>query len=143
MADNVLWALEQEGRAGRVLVFAHDLHVKNAPTVGGPWRLERAPAAMGQFLRRALGGRLLLIGTVSHEAGDRAAELHTTLARARLPRFLLDLRRAPGSIDAATWLARAQGLRVNGDASVTLVPAGAFDALVYLGPVTPARPNRP
>lgn len=37
MAENVLWALGQEGTAGRVLVVAHNVHVQGAPTAGGPW----------------------------------------------------------------------------------------------------------
>lgn len=42
MADNVRWVLSREGPGGRVLVFAHNQHVKNAPTEGGVWiSLER------------------------------------------------------------------------------------------------------
>lgn len=37
MADNVRWVLDQEGSRGRVLVFAHNAHVKNAAT---EWNLE-------------------------------------------------------------------------------------------------------
>jgi erythromycin esterase len=31
MADNVKWVLEREGRGGRILVFAHNFHVKKGP----------------------------------------------------------------------------------------------------------------
>src|SRR5262245_17780452 len=62
MADNVRWALAQEGPAGRVLVFAHNAHVKHAPTEGGIWKaFARAPQAMGMFLRSALGEDLVVI----------------------------------------------------------------------------------
>ena len=138
MAENVRWALEQEGPDGRMLVFAHDVHVKNAPTVGGPWRLERAPMAMGQHLRESLGDRLVIVGSVggATPAANRAS-IDASLARARWPRFVLDLRRAsaPG---VRAWLASEQGLSVNGDATILLRPATAFDILLYLGALTPA-----
>ena len=143
MADNVRWALEREGRGGRMLVFAHDMHVKNAPTVGGPWKLERPPTVMGQRLRPALGDGLVIVGTVggSKPPADRAS-IDSTLARARLPRFVVDLR-SPAAAGVRAWLAAEQGLGVNGDATIVLRPASAFDVLVYLGPLTPARPNAP
>ncbi|MCW5556584.1 MAG: erythromycin esterase family protein [Verrucomicrobiae bacterium] len=63
MAENVLWALGQEGPAGRVLVVTHYLHAQSAPTMGGPWdAFERMPTAMGQFLRASLGDDLVVIG---------------------------------------------------------------------------------
>jgi erythromycin esterase len=143
MAENVRWALEREGPVGRVLVFAHDIHVKNAPTVGGPWTLERPPTAMGQHLRAALGDRLVIIGSVggSKAPTDRAS-IDVTLAQARVPRFVLDLRRAsPPAVRA--WLSNTQRLGVNGDATIALRPGTAFDLLVHLGALTPARPNAP
>jgi erythromycin esterase len=49
MAENVLWALRQEGPSGRVLVITHNAHVQVAPTAGGPWdAYERRPTSMGQ-----------------------------------------------------------------------------------------------
>jgi erythromycin esterase len=141
MAENVRWVLEREGARGRVLVFAHDVHVKNASTVGGPWKLERAPMAMGQYLRAALGDGLVIIGSVggSKVPADRAS-IDATFSRAPTPRFVLDLRRAPGPAVRA-WLASEQGLVVNGDATITVRPSSAFDVLLYLGPLTPAHPN--
>jgi erythromycin esterase len=77
MAENVLWALGQEGPAGRVLVVAHNLHVQFAPTTGGPWdAYERMPTAMGQYLRAALGERIAVLG-MSDAASARAAAAHT------------------------------------------------------------------
>lgn len=63
MAENVLWALGQEGAAGRMLVVAHNVHVQSAPTAGGPWdAYERMPTAMGQHLRSTLRDGLVVIG---------------------------------------------------------------------------------
>jgi erythromycin esterase len=146
MAANVAWALEREGPRGRVLVFAHDMHVKNAATVGGAWPFDRPPTAMGQILRGALGDRLVIVGGVGG-ARPRAASrdepsLDATLARRGIPRFVLDLR---GDADSAVraWRSGVQSLRVNGDAVIVLQPSVAFDAFVYLDSLTPARRNAP
>ena len=144
MAENVRWALEREGPRGRVLVFAHDVHVKNAPTVGGPWRLDRPPTAMGQHLRAALGDRLVIVGGIGGTRppapSGNEPSIDATFARARLPRFVLDLRgRADPSVQA--WLSSVQTLRVNGDAVISLQPSAAFDALVYVDTLTPAGKN--
>ena len=97
MAENVLWALGQEGPAGRVLVVAHNVHVQAAPTVGSPWdAYERMPTAMGQHLRTTLGDGLVVIGM-----SEAASAARTTKSGA------------------------------------------AFDALVVVDPLTPARLARP
>ena len=72
MAENVLWALRQEGPAGRLLVITHNAHVQLAPTAGGPWdSYERRPTSMGQYLRASLGKSLVVIG-MSEAAGKAA-----------------------------------------------------------------------
>lgn len=77
MAENVIWALKQEGPAGRVLVVAHNVHVQGAPTAGGPWdAYERMPTAMGQHLRTTLGDGLVVIG-MSEAASAGAAAART------------------------------------------------------------------
>jgi erythromycin esterase len=95
MAENVLWALRQEGPAGRVLVVTHNAHVQLAPTAGGPWdAYERRPTSMGQYLRASLGKGLVVIGM--SEAASKTS------------------------------------------------PTSAFDALVVVDALTPARPlSRP
>ncbi|MBN8246806.1 MAG: erythromycin esterase family protein [Verrucomicrobia bacterium] len=63
MAENVLWALRQEGEAGRVLVITHSAHARTAATTGGPWdSYDRRPTSMGQYLRASLGGKLVAVG---------------------------------------------------------------------------------
>lgn len=65
MAENVLWALRQEGPTGRVLVITHNAHVQLAPTAGGPWdAYERRPTSMGQYLRASLGKGLVVVGMI-------------------------------------------------------------------------------
>ena len=98
MAENVRWVLEREGPAGRVLVFAHDMHVKNAPTVGGVWSvLERPPTAMGQHLRAALGPQLVIIGATDGSPlapNADSTSVDALLTRVGVPRFVVDLRAA-------------------------------------------------
>jgi erythromycin esterase len=145
MAENVRWVLEREGPAGRVLVFAHNLHVKNAPTEGGVWgRLERPPNAMGQYLRASLGGDLVIIGMCSaHGAAAPAAtdtdSIDAALARVGTPRFLVDLRPARADAYVASWLAGRRSLSANYDTSFTLSPGSAFDLLVFINSLSPAR----
>ena len=143
MAENVRWALEQEGHSGRMLVFAHDMHVKNAPTVGGPWKLERPPGAMGQHLRRALGDQFVIVGSVGGRkpAADPTG-IDSALARVGRPPFVLDLRGASAPA-VRHWLAAEHALDVNDGSTIRLRPGSAFDVLLYLGPLTAARPNAP
>ena len=147
MAENVRWALAREGPTGRLLVFAHDVHVKNAPTVGGIWSvLERPPTVMGQYLRRALGAQLLIIGTSDGSPPDGnsdATSVDAALARVAVPRFIIDLRAADRDTAASAWLATQRKLRANGGTFVTLAPGQAFDLLWYAGPLTPAHRNAP
>jgi erythromycin esterase len=143
MAENVRWVLEREGPAGRVLVFAHDMHVKNAPTVGGVWSvLERPPTAMGQHLRAALGAQLVIIGATDGSPPAPNADstsIDALLGRVGISRFIVDLRAARADPSARAWLARERRLRMNRETFITLAPATAFDALFYAGPLTTAR----
>jgi erythromycin esterase len=151
MAENVRWVLEQEAPTGRVLVYAHDLHVKNAPTESGVWRvLERPPASMGQYLRAALGTDFVIIGTIAGpaRAGTPAdmkpnasvdsGSVEAMLARVGIPLFAVDLHRARSDPAAAKWVAGRRTMRTNGDTYVVLSPGSAFDALFFVDSLTPA-----
>jgi erythromycin esterase len=155
MAENVRWVLEREGPGGRVLVYAHDMHVKNAPTEGGVWRgLERPPSAMGQYLRAALGRDLVIVGTSGGPAAGTTApsdvapgaapgSVEALLARVGVPRFVLDLRAARADAAANAWITSRQALQTNGDTFVTLAPGAAFDALLFVGALSPSRAVTP
>jgi erythromycin esterase len=143
MAANVLWALEREQPDGKLFVFAHDAHVKSAPTVGGRWRYERPPVAMGQFLRPALGTRLTIIASVGGVPGAAAAPatIDAVLRATGVKRFVIDLRAARDGA-ARRWLDAEQTLRVNGDDAISLRPAAAFDALIFLDSLSAHRVTR-
>ncbi|MGH9939013.1 MAG: erythromycin esterase family protein, partial [Blastocatellia bacterium] len=151
MADNVRWVLEREGPAGRALVFAHNVHIKNARTEGGIWSaFERPPTVMGQHLRSALGADLVIIGMSSAQNGaglpaasPESGSLDAALARVGLPRFLLDLRASRADRAVTAWLAERHAMRANFTASLTLSPGAAFDALLFIDTLTPARAAPP
>jgi erythromycin esterase len=127
MAANALWALEQLGPGGRLLVFAHNAHVVNEPQRGEHLRrLAQPPRSMGQRLREALSADLVIVAEAAPGGGgqDFGDLLRTSLA---VPR-LLDLRAAPPA--SGGWLLHPQRLRANVDGSAVVTPATAFDALL-------------
>lgn len=145
LAENVRWILEQEGPSGKVFLFAHNTHVQNAPTEGGIWAsLERPPEAMGQHLRAALGKDLFILGTASgiafrgtQAAGTNRDTVEAPLESLNLPVFVLDLRSAPRG-EVTAWLAERRTLNA-ASATEIVSPGQAFDALVFIRTMTPAR----
>ncbi|WP_235364788.1 erythromycin esterase family protein [Sphingomonas sp. ERG5] len=146
MAENVRWVVEREGAAGRVLVFAHDGHIMNAPTRGGIWTVyAQAPATMGQHLRTALGRDLLIMPIMSSENGPGlpagtkgSGSLDSALAKVGSGHFLLDIRQARDAAPVAAWLAQTQSIRANFTTEMEVTPRIAFDALIYFDRLTPA-----
>ncbi|MGN6368679.1 MAG: erythromycin esterase family protein [Phycisphaerae bacterium] len=75
MADNLLYVLGRERPRGRVLVFAHNMHLKrgNAAWQLGPQLLSWSPA--GAHLGRVLGSEYRVIGTgIGRSDSQRLAE---------------------------------------------------------------------
>jgi erythromycin esterase len=65
MAKNVQWALENEGRQGRLLVFAHNGHVMSAKEDSRRMaRVREKPSMMGLHLSREYGKDLYIIALV-------------------------------------------------------------------------------
>jgi erythromycin esterase len=147
MADNVLWVRAQEGKKGRILVFAHDAHVMNASTRGGIWSVfSEAPRMMGQHLRAALGGNLIIIGTLgAHNGAGLPAgppiggSVDAALDTLGLPLFVLDLRAAAREPDALRWLDAPHPVRANFNTELDVGLREAFDALVFIDRLTAAR----
>ena len=142
IADNTLWALEQLGPAGKLLVFAHNSHVMNAARRGGHLSgLARPPRSMGQRLRDTLGTDLVIISEAAPGTSRGQQEFGDVLRTARTAPFLLDLRPASGPVRA--WLDRTQRLRSNGDSEALVAPASAFDVVVVQARHSPARFSTP
>lgn len=147
MADNVQWALKREGAAGRVLVYAHNAHIMNGVLRGGIWSIyPEPPAMMGRHLRSALGKDLVVIGMSAAENGPRLPSapssqesVEVALGRLGMRTLLLDMRGAAEFPALASWLGQLQSMRANYTTQM-LVPLGeAFDALVFIDRLNPAR----
>jgi erythromycin esterase len=144
MAENTLWALDREGPAGRILVYAHNFHVMNAAVKGGIWdSIGQPPMVMGRYLHSALGTDLVIIGMSGgasggglHAAAPDSASVDAAFARVGIPRYLVDLRTAGSDPTALAWLReeRSFGTRM----VLTLAPAVAFDAVLFVDTLTPA-----
>jgi erythromycin esterase len=109
MADNLKWVLERAGARGRVILFAHDNHVKTHELRVRPAEPDSSawdglkPA--GVFARSALGQHLAVIGTYYGTADGFPAANHVLppnpltmdglLASLGLPAYLIDLRELP------------------------------------------------
>jgi erythromycin esterase len=141
MADNVMWARDRLGRGGRLVVFAHNAHVMNAPQRGGHLRgLAQPPRTMGQRLRERLGTKVLIVAEAAPaRSPSTARDLGDLLRTAARPPFILDLRGVPA--DLRGWLDEPRSLRANGDSDTLVSPATAFDVLVVQHQHSPARSN--
>jgi erythromycin esterase len=159
-ADNLAWAIKEEGPLGKVLIFAHSMHLSmasieaNSHLLRNSSPIRQEPA--GTYLRGRLGYRLLTIGNVvgtgrvdcniknccdglvqdlevpaNGSIGDLAR-------RVGEPKFYLDLRASPPI--AAGWLNRRNSMG-RGSESYSLEIARAFDVLLFIDTVKPACEN--
>ena len=146
MADNVRWILSREGPRGRILVFAHNGHVKTAPFRGGVWNaFAKPPNSLGVHLRSFLKDSLVTIVTSSARNGVGvpnvpldSTSLDASLARVGLPRFILDLRSAANDQAARAWLAQERPFRANFSMYFSVIPSSEFDAVVFVDTLTAA-----
>lgn len=147
MAENVEWALKNEGPGGRLLVFAHDGHVMNANEDGRRWaKVRDKPFMMGSHLRRAYGNELYIIAMLSAttSGGFRAAKpmeegsIEKNLAGIGLPLMFLDVRMARHDKGAQMWLTQRQAMDANVDAQTVITPSSAVDAFLFVHTLTPA-----
>jgi erythromycin esterase len=147
MARNVMWVRGQEGNHGRILVFAHNAHVMNASSQGGIWSVfTEPPRMMGQHLRSALGNSLVIVGTSAGRNGDGLpiaptleSSVDSMLEKVGLPLFLLNIRNGDDDPHILAWLRERRPLRANFSSELDLPLREAFDALVFIAQLTPAR----
>ena len=151
MAENVKWALDNEGRQGRLFVFAHDAHVMNAERDGQQMaKVRKKAASMGLYLRRAyrddlyttllvcktIPGELLPVPATPLEEGS----IESTLAGVELPLMFLDVRAARQNKEAPPWLSTRRSVDANGATQLEmLIPLEtAVDGFVFVNTLTPA-----
>ena len=147
MADNVQWALENEGRQGRLLVFAHDGHVMAAKEDGRRMaEVREKPAMMGFHLRRTYGQDLYIIMLVCATTSGglltakplEEGSIESTLAGVGLPLMFLDIRMARQNKEPLTWLATRRSIDANVSSQTLITLSSAVDAFIFAGTLTPA-----
>lgn len=135
MAENVMWILDNEAEGGKVLVFSHNAHVKNAATVGSVWNaFSRPPNSTGQYLRSILDTSLLIIGSscAPSLATAQPGSLDSALSQVGKPRFLLDIRKAKNDNEVKSWLEVKRSMEANKVAYLLIKPLQAFDVLLFI-----------
>jgi erythromycin esterase len=158
MADNVLWVQQRECRRGRVFYFAHDEHIQAGPGIlGSPGRPPagqyRQIRGAGSYLRSALGADLVVIGTYfGHGVGFATADVppysahdvEDLLASLSIPQFIMNLHELPASGPLREWFQMAHGTRASilREASDTVTPLTAYDAIFFVDTITPSPPPR-
>ncbi|MGN7785644.1 erythromycin esterase family protein [Niabella sp. 22666] len=134
-ANNINWILNSAASGGKVLVFAHNAHVKNAPTTGGVWdAFAQPPTSAGQYLKSMLGSNYFIIGSsIAPDTNTLPVNsLDKALLQVNQPKYILDLRAAFSYPQVAYWLSLTRPMQAN-KVSFFMLPVGtAFDALLFL-----------
>ncbi|HEV2381024.1 MAG TPA: erythromycin esterase family protein [Terriglobia bacterium] len=164
MADNLEWIEQRESsRHGKILFFAHDLHVQTSVVrLGSPSRpfhpLPLEPPATsvrwrpaGMYLRSALDRDMVVIGTYfgSGAAGfpaERApfppdtSGMDSLLSSLSIPLFVLDLRELPRAGALHEWFQAGHETRSLsfGRMSATVAPLSSYDAILFIDTITPS-----
>ncbi|MCK4341511.1 MAG: erythromycin esterase family protein [Phycisphaerae bacterium] len=155
MATNVHWILHQAPENTKIVLWAHNGHVrKDAQHIG--WR------PMGAHLAKKYGDELVVLGFACNEGrytaikqgeGLQANELQSAkpgsaeyyFHRTGMPRFILDLRKASKTNPASAWLTKKVAFRSLGWKAMeqqfqTIKLSEAFDAIIYIDQTTASRP---
>lgn len=167
MAANTAWILDQEPEGARVVLWAHNGHVKkDGPPIGFPM--------MGYYLAERFGAEQVVFGFAFHHGGFQAiasprpegdtgpglrpfevgppeeGSIDALLGEVGPALFALDLRTAPAEGPVADWLQAVRPARSIGAVYSYAHPerawrptrlADQYDALFFLAETTPARPN--
>lgn len=134
MADNVMWILNNRA-GGKVLVYSHNSHVKNAPTAGSVWdAFSKPPNALGQYLRSVLGNDYFVIGTSYAPSAKTAQNGSVDLALLNVgkPRFIIDLKAATVNLQVKKWLDIKRPMEANLYSFLNLQIGATFDALLFI-----------
>ncbi|MHC4695271.1 MAG: erythromycin esterase family protein [Planctomycetota bacterium] len=145
MADNIRWILKRAGKGEGLIVWAHNFHVTRSPADLDIPRRPPAQAMMSMttYLSGQLGEDLVSFG-FSFNRGDYPGgplppagreTVDGVLARVGLPRFVVDLRKAPKE-----WVGRKLRMRGQGG-HADLIPLDAFDALFFVESITKTVPT--
>lgn len=142
MAENVAWILNRQTDNDKVLVYAHNGHIKNAPTIGGVWdAFAQAPNSAGQYLRSMFGNDLFIIGLSCNPSAQSAqpGSLDQALLKIGKPRFLLNLGAVSDNTPEAKWLSTLRPMEANVVTYINLSTSTAFDAIVFINNEIPKK----
>jgi erythromycin esterase len=150
MADNLDWVRGRLGPRGRVLVFAASGHLAST-VVQVPTQPMREMIPLGTYAKDRFGSdfinilNLVVNGEIVYcSANPRrlmplkpppASAIENLFAAVSVPRYVLDLRRAPPGV--STWLHEVHD-HWNGFGTSQFATADAFDLVFYVSPVTSA-----
>jgi erythromycin esterase len=150
MADNLDWVRGRLGPRGRVLVFAASGHLAST-VVQVPTQPMREMIPLGSYIKDRYGSdfinilNLVVNGEIVYcSANPRrlmplkpppASAIENLFAAVSVPRYVLDLRRAPPGV--STWLHQVHD-HWNGFGTSQFATADAFDLVFYVSPVTSA-----
>lgn len=150
MADNLDWVRGRLGSHGRVLVFTAVTHLATT-AVQVPASPFRETVPFGAYVKDRYGAdfvnilNLVVNGEIKYCSANPRKSLplksppesavEPLFAAANVPRYVLDLRRAPPGV--STWLHQVHD-HWNGFGAVQFATAGAFDLVYFVSPVTPA-----
>lgn len=150
MADNLEWVRRRLGTRARIVVFAASGHLASTP-VQLPNQPAREMIPLGAYVKQRFGSDVISIlnlvanGEIVYcSANPRrqmplkpppASAVETLFAAVDVPRYLLDMRRAPPVV--SSWLHQVHD-HWNGFVPVQFATAGAFDLVYYVGPVSSA-----
>jgi erythromycin esterase len=150
MVDNLRWVANDAAKGERIVVWAHNIHVSrdyidvNVP--GAPVLTSMYP--MGKFLTADMGNKAVSFG-FSCNRGEYpdgplppapSSSVDGVLAQVGKPIFVIDLRAAPAAGPVHAWLNTKNAVRGLGGVT-RVVPARAYDALVFIDRITPALPT--
>lgn len=145
MANNLMWALQREGDQGRILLYEASWHISK-----GPMESDRWGSSLGEHLQASLGADYFAIATsfgeLKAESGDGASDstkpdpqsAASLLSGVCRSICWIDLHEIPNQGEVFDWFSKIrpiQGGRVD-----KVVPAKAFDAVVYIPSVHSAKP---
>ena len=156
MALNVRWILKQAPPDAKIILWAHNGHVRKDAAKLARFR------TMGAHLKKAFGDDLFVLGftcntgeytAIKPEVGLQVNDLQPAepgtaeyyFHKTGLPRLILDLRAASKDVPASAWLTRPIKLRSIGALAmdqqffVTTLPE-SYDALVYFDETSASRP---
>jgi erythromycin esterase len=145
MADHLIWVLDREGPAGRVLLFQADGHVRATAFRVAGWNSDAL--STGQYLRARLGPAyrvLMSTSALGKPASDeRMGSVTRALASVGAPRLLLDARDAPEGLWSGPQSLTDHASGAIGYAEV--IPGKTYDGLIYFDRLTPepALPGAP